>query len=99
MTEIAPGTRLPRPDESDGCYNCKCRMEKRCPQRREATGFKKHYPHSEIIRVQFMEKKCFVQVEEPILEYSSNGRLQFHHEGRMTKYILELRNRSEIAEA
>jgi lipoate-protein ligase B len=46
-----------------------------------------------------MEKKCFVQIEMPIVEYSSHGRLQFHHEGQMVKYDLVLRNRSEIAEA
>lgn len=63
------------------------------------TYFEKQYPNSEIIRVQFMKKKCFVQLERPIVEYSSHGRLQFHHEGRMTKYDLVLRNRSEIAEA
>jgi hypothetical protein len=63
------------------------------------TYFEKQYPNSEIIRVQFMEKKCFVQLERPILEYSSHGRLQFHHEGQMIKYDLVLRNSNEVAEA
>jgi hypothetical protein len=63
------------------------------------TYFEKHYPGPEIIRVQFMEKKCFVQIERPIIEYSSHGRLQFHLEGQMTKYDLVLKDRSEIAEA
>jgi hypothetical protein len=63
------------------------------------TYFEKHYPGPEIIRVQFMEKKCVVQIETPILEYSSHGRLQFHHQGQMINYDLVLKNRREIAEA
>ena len=62
--------------------------------------FDKHHLGPEIVRVHFMENKCFVQVDKQILEYSSFGRLQYHQtEESMTEYDIIPRNRREIAEA
>jgi len=63
------------------------------------TFFEKNHPGPEIVRVHFMENKCFVQVEKQIPEYSSLGRFQFNHETEMTEYDIIPRNRREIAEA
>jgi len=64
------------------------------------TFFEKHHPGSEIIRVHFLENKCFVQIDRPVLEYSSHSRLQYHEtEESMTEYDIIPRNRREIAEA
>jgi len=38
------GTRLPRPDRFDGCYNCKKRIQGTCPEHRETTRFKDDHP-------------------------------------------------------
>ena len=61
--------------------------------------FEKHHLGAEIVHVHFMENKCFVQIENPILEYSSLNRLQYHLEEKTTEYDLVPRNRAEIAEA
>jgi hypothetical protein len=60
--------------------------------------FEKHHPGSEIIRMHFLENRCFVQIDEPILEYSSYNRLQYHLEGKATEYDLVPSNRAEIVE-
>ena len=63
------------------------------------TYFERHHPGPEIVRVHFMENKCFVQVDKQTLEYSSLGRLQYHQtEESMTEYDMVPRNRAEIAE-
>ena len=61
--------------------------------------FERHYPGSEIIRVHFMENRCFVQIQRQITEYSSLGRLQFNLVEETTEYDMTPRNRREIAEA
>ena len=37
---IEVGTRLPRPDRFDGCYNCRKKILRACPEHRETTDFK-----------------------------------------------------------
>lgn len=37
---IEVGTRLPRPDRFDGCYNCRKKILRVCPEHRETTDFK-----------------------------------------------------------
>ena len=63
------------------------------------TYFERDYPGSEIIRVHFLENKCFVQIDKQKMEYSSLGRLQFNRETETTEYDIIPRNRREIAEA
>ena len=64
------------------------------------THFEKEHPGAEIVRLHFMENKCFVRIEKPILEYSSHHRLQYHLiKGQTTEYDIIPRNRREIAEA
>jgi hypothetical protein len=64
------------------------------------TYFEKDNPGPEIVRVHFLENKCFVQIDKPVLEYSSHHRLQYHLiEESMTEYDIIPRNRREIAEA
>jgi hypothetical protein len=62
--------------------------------------FEKEHPGAEIVRLHFVENRCFVQVEEPEIEYSSYQRLQYHLiEDQTTEYDIIPRNRREIAEA
>jgi hypothetical protein len=61
--------------------------------------FERNHPGSEIIRVHFMENRCFLQVQKQITEYSSLGRLQFNLVEETTEYDMTPRNRREIAEA
>jgi hypothetical protein len=64
------------------------------------TYFEKNHPGAETVRLHFVENKCFVQIDKPVLEYSSHHRLQYHLiEESMTEYDLVPRNRAEIAEA
>ena len=64
------------------------------------TYFEKDNPGPEIVRVHFLENKCFVQIDKPVLEYSSHHRLQYHLiEESMSEYDIIPRNRREIAEA
>ena len=64
------------------------------------TYFEKNHPGAEIVRLHFVENRCFVQVEKPEIEYSSYHRLQYHLiEGQTTEYDIIPRNRREIAEA
>jgi hypothetical protein len=61
--------------------------------------FEKNHPGAEIVRLHFVENKCFVQVEKPEIEYSSFHRLQYHLiEGQTTEYDIVPKNRAEIAE-
>jgi hypothetical protein len=63
------------------------------------TFFEKNHLGPEIVRVNFLENRCIVRIDKPVLEYSPCKRLQFHLETRATKYDIIPRNRSEIAEA
>jgi len=64
------------------------------------TYFEKTHPGAETVRLHFVENKCFVQIDKPVLEYSSYHRLQYHLiEESMSEYDIIPRNRREIAEA
>lgn len=61
--------------------------------------FEKNYLGAEIVRLHFLENKCFIQIDKPILEYSSYNRLQFHMESKVTEFDIISENRIEISEA